>query len=84
MRTITQDWLDWQKLGPIVSEYRQLIEKEVAADTRKLTSFEEFEQSLAEIDIGDDRGEPVRHNLFLFAKERSKYLLNHSEIKSLP
>ncbi len=84
VRTIAQDWLDWQKLGPIVSDHRQLIEKEVAADTRKLTSFEAFEQSLAEIEAGDQRGEAARHSLFLFAKERRKFLLGHSEIKSLP
>ena len=32
-------------LGPVVAEYRKLIEKEVEADTRKLDSFEAFQRA---------------------------------------
>jgi len=42
VRTFAQEGLDWTKLGPVVAGYRNLIEKEVAADTRKLSTTEEF------------------------------------------
>ena len=50
VRTIAQDWLDWQKLKPIVEQYRALIEKELEADTRKLSSITAFQKSVGEID----------------------------------
>ena len=34
----------------MVAQYRQLIEKEVEADTRKLSSFDAFKQATAELD----------------------------------
>ena len=37
VRTIAEEWLDWNRLGPVVARYRALIEKEVEHDTRKLT-----------------------------------------------
>src|SRR5207253_1266319 len=36
VRTIAEESLGWQNLGPVVSRFRALIEKEVEADTRKL------------------------------------------------
>ena len=36
VRKIAEESLDWKKLGPVVAQYRKLIEKEVEADTRKL------------------------------------------------
>ena len=48
VRTIAEDWLDWNKLGPVVARYRALIEKEVEADTRKLTSLAAFQKAVAD------------------------------------
>jgi spore coat protein CotH len=42
VRTFAQEGLDWTNLGPVVARYRALIAKEVAADTRKLSTTEEF------------------------------------------
>jgi hypothetical protein len=42
VRTIAEDWLDWQKLGPIVDEYAVLIGPYLEADTRKLSSYDAF------------------------------------------
>jgi spore coat protein CotH len=39
VRRIAEEWLDWNKLGPLVAQYRALIEKEVEADTRKIGTF---------------------------------------------
>ena len=68
VRTIARDWLDWKQLGPIVEEYAQLIDQQVAADTRKLTSYEDFKKTTSV----PDADEPAdRHNLFTFAHERA-------------
>ncbi len=83
VKTIAEEWLDWQKVGPIVADYRTLIEKEVETDTRKLSTTDEFRRSLsapAKDAAGESRG---GSNLFTFAKQRREFLLNHSEIKAL-
>ena len=50
VRQIAEESLDWKKLGPVVAQYQSLIEKEVEADTRKLTSFTAFQQAVASVD----------------------------------
>ena len=42
VKTIAQEWLDWERLGPLVASYRALIIDEVAADTRKNGTTETF------------------------------------------
>jgi hypothetical protein len=42
VRTLATTWLDWQKLGPVVAQYRTLLDKEIEADTKKLESHEGF------------------------------------------
>ncbi|MFO0829727.1 MAG: CotH kinase family protein [Phycisphaerales bacterium] len=89
VRTIANDWLDWSKLSPVVDRYRALIEKEVEADTRKLSSFAAFKRSVAAEDAASD-GEPGRPgrrgstSLKSFADERRAYLLSLPAIKELP
>src|SRR5262249_62252528 len=56
VRTIAEESLDWKVLGPVVAEYRALIEKEVEADTRKLETFEEFEKTTADVLESDEGG----------------------------
>jgi hypothetical protein len=74
VRQIANDALDWQRLGPMVSNYAALIREYVAADTRKLSSLEEFEDAVAE-EASTDAGK--RHNLHEFARQRREYLLNY-------
>ncbi|WP_238397549.1 CotH kinase family protein [Anatilimnocola aggregata] len=84
VRTIAQDWLDWKRLGPVVKEYAALIESEVAADTRKLSSMADFQSAVLQ-DLSSGHGPPGGHrsSLELFARERSKFLLGHSSIVEL-
>jgi hypothetical protein len=76
VRTIAEQSLDWNKLGPVVAQFRELIEHEVTADTRKLESFEAFERTTADAAAepgGRGREMPLR----AFADQRRKYLLEY-------
>ena len=55
-RTIAEKSLDWKTLGPVVAQYRKLIEKEVEIDTRKLDSAEEFRKLTADEPAAGGRG----------------------------
>jgi CotH kinase protein len=47
VRDIAEKWLDWQVLEPRVRQYQSLIADAVKADTRKLYSFEAFQNDVA-------------------------------------
>jgi hypothetical protein len=79
VRTIAQKDLDWKNLGQVVEQYQQLIEKEVEADTRKLTTYTAFQQAVSEATSDNARG-----SIHSFATQRRKFLLDHAEIKKLP
>ena len=86
VKTIASQSLEWNKLGPVVAQYRGVIEKEVEADTRKLGSFAAFQ--LATADTPPPSADaptpgPGRRNQSLraFADARSKYLMNYVEPK---
>jgi spore coat protein CotH len=71
-RTIADKSLDWKTLGPVVKQFRTLVEKEVEADTRKLESFEAFKRATAD-EPTEARGRELP--LRAFADQRRKYLL---------
>jgi hypothetical protein len=48
VKQIAEKSLDWKILGPVVREYRALIADDVARETRKLFSTEEFLRSTAD------------------------------------
>lgn len=84
VRELAEKSLDWKNLGPLVAQYRTLIESEVEADTRKLDSIGEFRMMTGESPEAEGRG-PGRRLISLksFCEQRSKYLLNHPEIKKI-
>jgi hypothetical protein len=87
VRTIATEWLDWSKLQPVIAGYRTLIEKEVEADTRKLTSLASFQAGLGlngSPAAGPDANRGGRLNFRQFAEQRRKYLLNHAEVARVP
>ena len=96
VKAIAEHWLDWENLGPVVSGYRDLLDAEVKADTRKLSSYEAFTRALDPEDPGapadggrdgarDDGGArgPIPMSLKRFARERREFLLKHPEIAGL-
>ena len=59
VRTIAADSLDWKKMGPVIAQFRTLIEKDVEIDTRKLASFEAFKRMTADtVDAAPAGGPP--------------------------
>lgn len=84
LKTIAEKSLDWEKLGPVVNGYRNLIEKEIQIDSRKLSSFTEFQRTTSDKYEADTAGRrPSSMNLHAFADQRAKYLLAYPEIQKL-
>lgn len=81
VKTIATVSLDWKNLEPVVSANYKLIGPEIQKDTRKLSSFEDFEQTVSSTPSEEQRG---RMPLKLFADRRRAFLLNHPSIKELP
>lgn len=83
VRTIAENSLAWTKLGPVVAHYRSLLDKEIEADTRKLTSYDSFRRAVADASEPQARpqGRGMSTSLRTFAEQRSKYLLTHPEIQ---
>ena len=80
VRHIAQQDLDWTKLGPKVAAYRDLIGKEIAADTRKSSSTEAFEILTADSPAKATDEDPpnLGHGsvpLHEFAEQRRAFLL---------
>jgi hypothetical protein len=83
VKTIADEWLDWEKLQPVVERYVALIDSEVKADTKKLTSYDAFRQSVSPAQPLAVEGRRPQMTLRSFADQRRKFLLNHPEIKML-
>ena len=45
VRTIIDEWLNWEILAPIIQEYQSLIDPIVKADRKKLYSYQAFVNS---------------------------------------
>jgi spore coat protein CotH len=83
IRTIAETSLDWNQLGPLVAQYRALVEKDVEADTKKLASLEAFQRATDPAPPSAEDGERRGMRLRAFVEGRRKFLLEHSEITNL-
>jgi len=93
VRQVAEKWLDWEKLGPIATEFHNLIAEDVKKDTRKLESYEDFEKSLMQNTGGRGPGGGGGPGGFggpggretlgikVFADQRREYLMNYKEGK---
>jgi len=77
VRDIAEKWLDWKTLGPIAQKHQSVIAAEVKTDTRKLASYEAFENALAgEVRPGPSGPGGGSLSLKSFAEQRRAFLLN--------
>ena len=77
LKTITQEWITWDKIGPLVEGYAALIRGEVKKDVRKHSPSEAFEKGL--IETSSD-GRRTKLGLRPFTEGRREFLLNHPEV----
>jgi hypothetical protein len=69
IRTIAENSLDWQLIGPIVADYRTLVDEHVPADTKKLATTDEF------LNATSPDADASGQNLRRFLAARRKFLL---------
>ena len=81
VQTIARESLNWKNLAPVVTQYEKLIAPEIEADTRKLSSYADFQQTVSGVE--QTEGGRPRMSLKRFAELRSNYLLNYPAIKQL-
>ncbi len=74
VREIARDQLDWESIGPVIAQWRALIESAVREDSRKLASTEAFEAATSPAAVGVTVGRPV--SLRGFLERRRQYLLD--------
>lgn len=74
VRTIAEESLDWEAIGPVIANYRKLIRDDVERDTRKLGSFENFLRMTDDKQVKSD-AEARNANLRSFIEQRREYLL---------
>ena len=67
VRTVMDEWLDWEVLEPIIKEYQTLIDTEVQQDDKKLYGYQEFTTS-------------APADLKRFVNARREHLRNHPEL----
>lgn len=82
VRTIADEWFDWNRLQPMVEQYTRLIEPVLAEDGKKLTSLEDFRRTTGfRSSSGDAPSEAMQSapgSLKDFFVKRREYLLNYS------
>ena len=74
VRTVTDEWLKWEVLEPVINEYHTLIDDEVRNDDKKLSSYQNFEAS------ADGNGGGRAPSFKQFVTQRREFLLNHPEL----
>ena len=74
VKTVVDEWLDWEVLAPIVKEYHSLIAEEVQKDEKSLYDYNSFEESIN----GNRAGRTP--SLSRFVADRRGNLLNHPEL----
>ncbi|MDE0485321.1 MAG: CotH kinase family protein [Candidatus Poribacteria bacterium] len=74
VRTVVDEWLDWEVLEPVIKEYHTLIDAEVQKDDKKLDSYQRFVESID----GDEGGRIPSFKRYV--TQRREVLLNHPEL----
>lgn len=87
VRTIVDEWLDWEVLEPIINEYQAFIDAEMQEDDKKLYAYQDFVISATGADSKNDsdsgfggRSGRSAPDFKSFVTQRRDYLLNHPEL----
>ncbi len=76
-KDIARNWLDWNKLGPMIDKWQALIAADVKTDNRKLLSTESFAKAVTtdRFEPGFGPTGPPSMSLKTFVEQRRAYLL---------
>lgn len=74
VNTVVDEWLNWEVLEPVITEYHNLIDEEVREDDKKLYSYEDFGNSID----GEQGGRAPSFEQFV--TKRREFLKNHPEL----
>jgi CotH kinase protein len=82
VKSITEKWLNWERIGPLAASYQALIAADVKADNRKLGSTEQFTAGVT-VDVQESFGGPISApgmSLKTFVEKRRAYVLGALEM----
>ena len=74
VNTVVDEWLNWDVLEPVITEYHNLIDEDVREDDKKLYSYEDFGKSID----GEQGGRAPSFKQFV--TKRREFLKNHTEL----
>jgi len=77
VHAIAEKSLNWEELGPVVKQYRDLIDEEVKSDTKKLDTYEAFIK--ATTSTADNDASEQGSSLRAFADKRREFLLKQTD-----
>lgn len=82
MRDIAENWLTWEKLGPVIEQAQALLWDDISADRRKLYSSDSFLTSsvVDYYNAGSSSPRPPEYSLKGFINDRRNYLLSYPGI----
>jgi hypothetical protein len=78
LRRLANEGLSRQRLAPTVAQIRNLIDREIAADTRKLSAYEAFRQATADA-APATAATRSGGGVLAFAEARSRYLIQFKD-----
>lgn len=72
IRYVVEDWLTWERLGPIARQYHALIAEDVKTETHKPWSYIRFVQDLDQDTAAtDDQNHPASVKAFVLARKET-------------
>ncbi len=79
LRDIARNWLDWNRIGPLVRQWQALLAADIQADTRKIFSTEAFSRSITQDNFEPGYGPtaPPSMSLKSFCEQRRAYLISY-------
>ena len=83
VREITENWLTWEKLGPVAQRYHDLIAAGVEKETHKANSYVHFVQEFDQETTTGGRDGDAATNLKSFVTERHHFLLEDDNVMGI-
>ncbi len=83
VKVIRDDWLDWNKIGPVFQTFHDLINAEVKQDRKRLYSYDAFVNSLENKKVANASSGAARSTSSIrsFIEARRKTLMEHPALK---